>query len=156
MRVRVIFISSVLACACSQSGLPERISGGDAGSPDPADSGWGFEPPPVPDAGTPDPLDAGVLPLRHSPILDENQRPGGSGWRLGNASTQLAAFADRTSALPGEQVSIRAGAAVATDVTWELWRLGYYGGGGGGRVGRRGPPHGAGRGELRLCPPNRL
>src|SRR6266436_9053263 len=139
MRVRVIFISSVLACACSQSGLPERISGGDAGSPDPADSGWGFVPPPIPDAGPPDPVDAGVLPLRHSPILDENQRPGGSGWRLGNPSTQLAAFADRTSALPGEQVSIRAGAAVATDVTWVLWRLGYYGGAGGRRLASGGP-----------------
>jgi hypothetical protein len=150
MRVRVIFISSALACACSQSGLPERIPGGDAGSPDPADSGLGFITPPTPDAGPPghdgggdagppDPLDAGVLPLRHSPILDENQRPGGSGWRLGNPSTQLAAFADRTSALPGEQVSIRAGAAVAADVTWELWRLGYYGGAGGRRLASGGP-----------------
>src|SRR6266446_4139502 len=136
MRVRVIFISSVLACACIQSGLPERIPGGDAGSPDPdagppgRDGGGDAGPPGLDgggDAGPPDPLDAGVLPLRHSPILDENQRPGGSGWRLGNPSTQLAAFADRTSALPGEQVSIRAGASVATDVTWELWRLGYYG-----------------------------
>lgn len=106
----------------SGSGRPDA-GPGDAGQ---ADSGT----PADADAGT----DAGFLPLRHSPIFDENQRPGSGAFRLQAPSTQVAAFADRTSALPGEQVGIRAAAATATSATWQLWRIGYYGGAGGRKV----------------------
>jgi hypothetical protein len=109
--------------------------GGTSGDPDggsPAEDGGV-------DAGPQDPPGTGVLPLRHSPIVDENLQPGGSGWRLDSPTRQLAAYADRTSALPGEQVIVRAGASVATSVTWELWRLGYYGGAGGRRLAAGGP-----------------
>ncbi|TMA21365.1 MAG: hypothetical protein E6J88_15875 [Deltaproteobacteria bacterium] len=86
-----------------------------------------------PDGGVPD-AGPDILPLRRSPILDENQRPGSHGWQLSQGSSQLAAFADRTSALPGEQVVIHAGAANPTTASWQLWRIGYYGGAGGRKV----------------------
>src|SRR5260370_19314639 len=145
LSVRAVVLPLLLALACGGSAsntagpvaggnsMPLPIGllsdGGTSGDPDggsPAEDGGV-------DGGPQDPPGTGVLPLRHSPIVDENLQPGGSGWRLDSPTRQLAAYADRTSALPGEQVIVRAGASVATSVTWELWRLGYYGGPGGRR-----------------------
>jgi len=89
-------------------------SGVDAGQPDGGDAGQ----PDAGDAGQPD--DGGQLPLRHSPIADENQLPGSRSWQLESPTDQVAAYANRTSALPGETVEIHAGAASATSATWQL------------------------------------
>ena len=107
---------------------PVGTDGGEAGT---VDSG--------PDGGIPDDTDGGTLALRPSPIAAENQRAGGSGWHLDAPTDRIAAYADRTSALPGESVAIHAGAAVATTATWQLWRLGYYGGMLGRKVAEGGP-----------------
>lgn len=110
--------------AASREGTHSRARG-------PADAGAGA------DAGTDAGTTAGetFLPLRRSPIADENQRPGGQGWRLHAASNRVAAYADRTSALPGDPVVILAGAESATAATWQLWRIGYYNGAGGRKLG---------------------
>lgn len=98
------------------------------------DAGPDVTPPGNSNTGPPDAGGPYVLPLRHSPIADENQRQGSQGWQLSQGSTQLAAWADRTSALPGERVTIHAGAASPTAATWQLWRLGYYRGAGGRKI----------------------
>ncbi|MCA1829017.1 MAG: N,N-dimethylformamidase beta subunit family domain-containing protein [Myxococcales bacterium] len=141
--VRLLWLAALcVACGAKTPRAADTPPATGSGPPDQAPS----PPPPAtadagpdgPDAGT---ADAGapdggtaMLPLRQSPIVDENQRQGGRSWRLSQASTQLAAYADRTSALPGEQVAIRAGASNPTTATWQLWRLGYYGGEGGRKI----------------------
>ena len=164
MRVRafVFPLFLTLACGGSVSNTPTTDTGGptlppavlgDAGSslPDAGssqDGGVDAGPQDQPDAGhdggvdagPQDPPDAGIgYASRPSPILAENRLPGGTGWHLDNPSGQIAAYADRTSALPGEQVVIHAGASVATTVTWALWRVGYYGGAGGRQWAAGGP-----------------
>jgi len=161
MRARAPFLPLLAALACggahsknsAAAACPAPSAGGaDAGgstglgpapgggvSPGTADAGappeqdGGVVPPDVPDGGQ------GLLPLRHSPIIDENQQPGGSGWKLDSPTADFAAYADRTSVLPGGQVLIQAGAKAATTATWELWRVGYYGGAGGRRWAAGGP-----------------
>ncbi|HTO97644.1 MAG TPA: N,N-dimethylformamidase beta subunit family domain-containing protein [Myxococcales bacterium] len=96
----------------------------------------------MPDAGSdggPDDVDGGTLALRPSPIAEENQRCGDRGWQLDAPSDQIAAYADRTSALPGESVVVHAGAAAATSASWQLYRLGYYDGMLGRKVAEGGP-----------------
>src|SRR5437899_5195026 len=62
---------------------------------------------------------------RPSPIDAENQRPGNRGWQCADYNPGLAGYSDRTSYLPGEQVSIRAAfSAGPTTATWQLWRMG--------------------------------
>src|SRR6266850_2331562 len=145
-RTALLLLATVLACGgAGPTGLDpsqkQQSDGGDAGAPpgDPPDSGVdGGEP----DAGHPDagqPEDTTPLPLRRSPIADENQLPGSRSWQLDSPSDEIAAYANRTSALPGEAVEIHAGAATATTATWELWRLGYYGGTLGRRIAKGGP-----------------
>src|SRR6267142_862311 len=145
-RTALLLLATVLACGSAGPTGPDlsqhqQSDGGDAGAPpgDPPDSGVdGGEP----DAGHPDagqPEDTTPLPLRRSPIADENQLPGSRSWQLDSPSDEIAAYANRTSALPGEAVEIHAGAATATTATWELWRLGYYGGTLGRRIAKGGP-----------------
>ena len=125
----------------SDAGVPAPPDAGpsDAGVPAPPDAGPS-------DAGVPAPPDAGPsdagsdsLPIRRSPILEENQLEGGRGWRPRQCASALAAYPDRTSYLPGETVRVHAGAASPTVVACELWRLGYYGGSGGRKVLAGGP-----------------
>jgi hypothetical protein len=92
-----------------------------------------------PDGGAADGGARKFFPLRHSPILDENEKPGDGGWRLRRHTLDISAYTDRTSYLGGETVEVRAGAAGSTTATWELWRLGYYGGGGGRKLLDGGP-----------------
>src|SRR5579859_7894728 len=96
MRAYSLVLAALLASACggssgptSRPGSPSSGVGSDAGQP--VDAGPA-------DAGS----DAGIgYANRPSPILAENRLPGRSGWRLDNPSGQIAAYADRTSALPG-------------------------------------------------------
>lgn len=78
--------------------------------------------------------DGGSAPPRRSPIAAENQRPGGLGYRLDAPSSEIAAYASRASAAPGDDVIIHAGASSATTGSWELWRIGHYGGSGGRKI----------------------
>src|SRR5207302_5404561 len=119
----------------------------DGGSTDGGDGGVTV----TPDGGIDHPHDDGGTPPdggsdggnvgtpRQSPIIEENKKPGDTGLRPRHSSGQLAAFVDRTSYLPGDTVQVRAGAASATSVTWELWRMGYYGGAGARKVLTGGP-----------------
>ena len=102
----------------------------DAGTDGGADAGTA-------DAGTPD---AGwLLPLRHSPIADENQLAGDTGWQLNSYSRQLSAYCDQPSYLPGQQATVYAAAQSPTTASWQVWRLGYYGGAGGRLIASGGP-----------------
>lgn len=122
-------------------GLPDGGVGdagpGDAGTPDGGapDGGTGRG-----DGGTADGGATGwMVPLRHSPILDENQLPGGAGWRLSTYAPQVSAYCDQTSYLPGQQATLSVAAPSATTANWELWRVGYYGGEGGRLIDSGGP-----------------
>jgi hypothetical protein len=115
---------------------PGADAGTDAGTDAGADGGHDAGP----DAGTADAggaTDGGMqggdwlLPLRHSPIYDENQLQGSSGWQLTAYSPQLGAYCDQTSYLPGQQATLYVGAPSAATANWQLWRVGYYGGAGG-------------------------
>ena len=120
----------------TDAGQPPFDAGVDAGSADAGAADAGAADAGAADAGP----DAGIgYANRPSPILAENRLPGGSGWRLDNPTGQIAAYADRTSALPGDQVIVHAGAASATSASWELWRVGYYGGAGGRQIATGGP-----------------
>ena len=137
---RAVCISAAVLVACGGAGHSQSPDGG---SPPPGDGGVGYLGPPGSDGGPtqPDDSQGPTLPLRHSPIDDENQLPGDSGWHLSAPSKLIAAYADRTSALPGETVQIHAGvvAAAASPARWQLWRLGYYGGQGGRTLAEGGP-----------------
>jgi N,N-dimethylformamidase beta subunit-like protein/NHL repeat-containing protein len=140
MRTCLLTLCCLLAVGCGNS-TSNPFDGGvgfngpDGGPTGPGpDGGKGS-----PDGGTdggPGSADGGTdggIGFAHRPslIIAENKRPGSTGWHLDNPSGQIAAYADRTSALPGDQVTIHAGAVRATDATWELWRIGYYAGAGG-------------------------
>ncbi len=114
-----------LSCGCACGAGSGASTGGQSAGGDPADAG-----PPAQD---------GRLPLRQSPTAAENQLSGSREWRLEAHSTQIAAYANRTSALAGETVNIHAGAAAATTASWQLWRLGYYGGALGRKLAEGGP-----------------
>jgi hypothetical protein len=77
--------------------------------------------------------------VRRSPIADENLQQGSGGWVLSAHSPKLGAFTDRTSYLPGDVVSIHAGAETASSASYEVWRLGYYDGAGGRKILAGGP-----------------
>ena len=127
----LVFLAVLPGLGC---GSPNRAgtqgSGGTDGNPDAGilDDGGAAH------AGSGGGSNAGFFPLRRSPIADENLQQGSGGWRLSALSRKLAAFADRTSYLPGEVVSIHAGAETATNATYQVWRLGYYGGAGGRKI----------------------
>ncbi len=121
MRVAAL-LALALVCACSPAGGGQPSIIGQSG-----------------DGGTDGGGGPGTISARHSPIADENRLPGSDGWRLEVPEDRIAAYADRTSALPGETVAIHAGAASAVAATWELWRLGYYGGALGRKIVAGGP-----------------
>lgn len=79
------------------------------------------------------------FPTRASPIVQENQLPGWTGWQLAMPSGGLAAYADATSALPGAMVNVHAAAGAPMSARWELLRLGYYAGARGRLVASGGP-----------------
>ncbi|GAC1341892.1 MAG: hypothetical protein NVSMB23_14080 [Myxococcales bacterium] len=141
--IAVLFLLVGLSGSCqgpSGTGAPasnqRAIDGGsahDAGS---------HPVPPGPDGGVAAAGDGGdrrFFALRSSPILEENQRPGGSGWRLQRHTFALAAYVDKTSYAGGDTLAVHAGAEQATAARWEVWRLGYYGGAGGRKLLEGGP-----------------
>ena len=122
--VLVSLMALTVACTAGRP-APVVVDPGDAGIPS------------TPDGG---PATASwFLPLRHSPIQDENQLAGGTGWKLRRATTQIAAYCDHTSYLAGEQAAVSVAGASPTSITWELWRVGYYGGTGGRKLASGGP-----------------
>jgi hypothetical protein len=145
--IAALLLAAVVAWSCQGASGPSAStssstdSGPDGGEADGglADGGMGSGGGGRPDAGVADAGARKVFPLRRSPILEENEKPGDGGWQLRRHTTDLSAYTDRPSYLGGETVEVRAGAAGSTTVTWELWRLGYYGGAGGRRLLAGGP-----------------
>src|SRR5687767_9597960 len=81
-------------------------------------------------------------------ITRENQQPGTDAWQLsfmrptgdGGYRTKLVeGYCSRTSVRPGETVELFLSADPATQVTLDVYRMGYYGGKGGRFVTRLGP-----------------
>lgn len=67
-----------------------------------------------------------------TPIGEENRLPGDPDWQDGQGARQgeFEGYADRISARPGEAVAIRVSSDRPLDVTWKLYRIGWYGGAG--------------------------
>ena len=80
-----------------------------------------------------------------NPITVENSRPGTTDWQLTYVrsrnfrSEMIEGYCSRTSARAGETIDLFLSAVPATEVTLDLYRLGYYGGKGGRLVARLGP-----------------
>jgi len=110
----------ILAFACRQAGsLVDPGDGGvilpDAGKP-PDGSRW---PPPRP----------GYV----SPIAGENQQRGDPSWNRGFSNpwaAQIEAYANRVSAKAGDTVKLMVRADRGCQMSWTLYRLGWYGGDG--------------------------
>jgi N,N-dimethylformamidase beta subunit-like, C-terminal len=71
-------------------------------------------------------------------VVQENQRPGTSAWRIGNAPTRIEGFADRVSAQVGARVRLFV-STPANHFHVEAYRFGWYGGDGARLVWRSGP-----------------
>ena len=71
-----------------------------------------------------------------SDIAAENARPGSDGWQITRPAgrAQIEGYADRLSAIRGEDVRLFVRTASAARFTFEVWRMGWYGGAGGRRV----------------------
>lgn len=139
----------VLLASCQV--LPADSPGGDEGRSDLGVGGTGARRRQssgslVGDGGAGSPIgDGGAAAELHwverpSPIAEENLKPGDTGWRIAlSAGERVGAYADATSFLPGELVTIRAAAITPMPATWALWRMGYYGGAGGRQILSGGP-----------------
>lgn len=89
---------------------------------------------------------AGSVPApAANPITLENSKPGTTDWQLtfvrskDYRSEMIEGYCSRTSARAGEAIDIFLSANPATDVTIDLYRIGYYGGKGGRHIARLGP-----------------
>ncbi|HEY1584308.1 MAG TPA: N,N-dimethylformamidase beta subunit family domain-containing protein, partial [Polyangia bacterium] len=139
MRIAIAFglFFGIVLVGCGGSSPNGSHDGGADNSTNPfgLDGGVGMA-----DGGSPPDLPQNdFYPPRPSPIAEENMRPGSTGWRLTLPSTGLEEYLDAYGVLPGATVHVHAGAASATQATWELWRLGYYGGTRGRLVASGGP-----------------
>ncbi|HZZ86496.1 MAG TPA: N,N-dimethylformamidase beta subunit family domain-containing protein [Anaeromyxobacteraceae bacterium] len=89
------------------------------------------------------PWPAGRDPAYHSPIAEENAKPGArlSYGKSADASgvIQLEAYASRASARAGDQVDVMVRSTTQAQVSWALYRIGWYGGAGARRVASGGP-----------------
>ena len=80
-----------------------------------------------------------------NPIVEENRKPGTTDWQLtfvrsqNHRSTMIEGYCSHTSVKPGGSLDVFLSADPATDVTIDVYRIGYYGGKGGRHVGRLGP-----------------
>lgn len=80
-----------------------------------------------------------------SRIAAENARPGTTDWQLtfvrteNHRSEMIEGYCSHTSARAGETIDVFLSAKPATDVTIDLYRIGYYGGKGGRHIARLGP-----------------
>ncbi len=99
-------------------------------------------------AGALAPLAAGVekmAPASSSVIANENRKPGTTDWQLTFVRTQdlrsemIEGYCSHTSVRVGGTIDVMLSAQPATDVTIDLYRIGYYGGKGGRHVARLGP-----------------
>ena len=92
-------------------------------------------------------LPAGLLAQVRAanPIVEENRKPGTTDWQLtfirseNHRSEAIEGYCSRTSVKPGESLDVFLSADRATDVTMDVYRMGYYGGKGGRHVTRLGP-----------------
>ncbi|WP_425269850.1 N,N-dimethylformamidase beta subunit family domain-containing protein [Kitasatospora cineracea] len=93
-------------------------------------------PAPAPGSGTAPPTPA----PSPSATAAENARPGDADWRIGNAGPAgtIEGWADRVSALPGEQVGLHV-STTAPGFTVTAYRMGWYGGARARRVWTSGP-----------------
>jgi hypothetical protein len=88
---------------------------------------------------------AGPAPATRGVIIDENRRPGTTDWQLTFVRTEhfrsamIEGYCAQTSVRPGGSLDLFISAQPATDVTVDLYRLGYYNGKGGRHVARLGP-----------------
>ena len=73
-----------------------------------------------------------TLPRPHL-ISEENQRPGDKGWPLDleGADPAFGAYARPLSLAAGERLDVQASVTSDTQVSWKIYRLGWYGGMGG-------------------------
>ena len=80
-----------------------------------------------------------------NPIVAENQKPGTTDWQLtyvrseNHRSPMIEGYCSRASVRPDETITFHLSADPATDVTIDLYRMGYYQGTGGRHVERLGP-----------------
>ena len=75
-----------------------------------------------------------------SPIAAENALPGEPAWGMGaDSSGPLQAYLDRVSARAGDTVEVKASSDGGHQVSWILYRFGWYGGAGARRVAQGGP-----------------
>jgi len=80
-----------------------------------------------------------------SVIVDENRRPGTTDWQLTFVRTQnyrsemIEGYCSHTSVRAGEKLGVFLSANPGTDVTIDVYRIGYYGGKGGRHVTTLGP-----------------
>ena len=139
MRIAIAFAAffGIVLVGCGGSSPDGSHDGGDDNWTNPFDLDGGVG---MADGGsTPDLPQNDFYPPRPSPIAEENMRAGSTGWQLTLPSTGLEEYLDAYGVLPGAAVHVHAGAASATQATWELWRLGYYGGARGRLVASGGP-----------------
>jgi sugar lactone lactonase YvrE len=85
-------------------------------------------------------------PVHHAPrapdaISVENQRPGDPSWPLDNPGDEheLEAYGKQITLHPGDTLDVAVHASAPRQVTWTLYRLGWYGGPGARRVDGGGP-----------------
>jgi hypothetical protein len=96
-------------------------------------------------AGALGPVLGAAEPAREGIIARENARPGTTDWQLtyirskDHRSEMIEGYCSHTSVRAGEAIDIFVSANPATDVTIDLYRLGYYGGKGGRHMTRLGP-----------------
>ncbi len=98
-------------------------------------------------AGALAPLASGAerSPAASGVIAAENRKPGTTDWQLTFVRTQnhrsemIEGYCSHTSVRPGGTIDVFLSAKPATDVTIDLYRIGYYGGKGGRHMARLGP-----------------
>ena len=87
----------------------------------------------------------GTGSMKKNPVADENSKPGTTDWQLtyirskDHRSASLEGYCSRTSVKAGEQIDVFISSEQDTEVTIDVYRMGYYGGKGGRYITRLGP-----------------
>jgi hypothetical protein len=81
-------------------------------------------------SGTVAALTDGSAPVQAQWVVDENRRPGTTGWQIsGKTPGFISGFADQTSATAGDRVNLYVSTG-ASNFSVDAYRMGWYGGGG--------------------------
>ena len=123
----------VIAAGCGNASS-NMIPGGTGGG---ADSPWGFDPVfPPPEVVAPN-----RPPRRSSAITDENQRPGDPSWQITYAAAnhEVEGYGARMTLAAGDPLDVHLNVDRPRNVTWAVYRLGWYGGAGGRKLDAGGP-----------------